>query len=426
MGHSRITLAAVVAALAAAVPGLAQASQAPPRGQLLTRASKAQPYAAADTTFGLDVLGAWCKQDPRTNLVLSPASLATGLDMAYLGARGQTAAALARTLHLPPAATTAGVSAGGPAAGRALATFVAGLRGRLAAVRAVNLPGTALLDSDRVWADPRVRIERSYLDHVATAFRSPVERVPLLSDAEAARAAINAAVGQQTRGQITDLLPAGSVQGLGWMLTDAIYLNARWARPFDHARTAVGSFTTAAGRTVRPEFLHGVGDYNYADAGGWTAVSLPYLGGRLAMIALRPDSNPAGCPDIGPAALNRVISLLAASPVGLALPRVRLSSRADMAGLLSSLGMGVAFGPDADFGGMAPNAAALGVVEHAATLRVDENGTVAAAATGVGVGVAIALPHRDVVFDRPYLLLVRDTVTGEPLFLARVADPSQG
>ncbi len=53
-------------------------------------------------------------------------------------------------------------------------------------------------------------------------------------------------------------------------------------------------------------------------------------------------------------------------------------------------------------------------------------GTVAAAATGVGVGVAIALPHRDVVFDRPYLLLVRDTVTGEPLFLARVADPSQG
>ena len=261
---------------------------------------------------------------------------------------------------------------------------------------------------------------------MATAFRSPVERVPLLSDAEAARAAINAAVGQQTRGQITDLLPAGSVQGLGWMLTDAIYLNAHWARPFDHARTVAGSFTTAAGSTVRPEFLHGVGDYKYADAGGWTAVSLPYLGGRLAMIALRPDGNPAGLPGHRPSALNRVISLLAVSPVGLALPKVRLSSKADMAGLLSSLGMGVAFGPDADFGGMAPNAAALGVVEHAATLRVDEKGTVAAAATAVGVGVAIAVPHRDVVFDRPYLLLVRDTVTGEPLFLARVADPSQG
>jgi serine protease inhibitor len=26
-------------------------------------------------------------------------------------------------------------------------------------------------------------------------------------------------------------------------------------------------------------------------------------------------------------------------------------------------------------------------------------------------------------FDRPYLMLVTDTTTGEPLFLARVADP---
>jgi serine protease inhibitor len=29
-----------------------------------------------------------------------------------------------------------------------------------------------------------------------------------------------------------------------------------------------------------------------------------------------------------------------------------------------------------------------------------------------------------VVFDRPYLLLVSATRTGEPLFLARVADPA--
>jgi serine protease inhibitor len=31
---------------------------------------------------------------------------------------------------------------------------------------------------------------------------------------------------------------------------------------------------------------------------------------------------------------------------------------------------------------------------------------------------------RNVLFDRPYLLLIRDTATGEPLFLARVAGPA--
>src|SRR6516225_4057849 len=62
-----------------------------------------RPYGTSDTAFGLDVLGAWCRTDPRANRVLSPSSLASGLGMAYLGARGGTAQALAGVLHLPAA-----------------------------------------------------------------------------------------------------------------------------------------------------------------------------------------------------------------------------------------------------------------------------------------------------------------------------------
>jgi hypothetical protein len=48
----------------------------------------------------------------------------------------------------------------------------------------------------------------------------------------------------------------------------------------------------------------------------------------------------------------------------------------------------------------------------------------AVSTTGVGVGVGAAPPaRRIVVFDRPYLLLITGTATGEPLFLARVANP---
>ncbi len=423
MRNSRIACAAaVLAALAAAGPGPASASRLlnPPGPAQPVRAADPQPYAAADTAFGLDTLGAWCEREPQANLVLSPAGLASGLGMAYLGARRQTAAALAHVLHLPPAGRTTG----GQAAGGALSTFVAGTRGKLAALRALDRPGVVFLGSDHVWTDPRLRTEQSYLTNVATAYRARVAQVPLLSDPESARRTINAAVGQETRGQISDLLPAGSVHGDGWVLTDASYLNADWARPFDHAMTAAGSFATAAGAAVRTQFLHGVGDYAYARADGWTAVSLPYRGGRLALVALLPVAHDDGCPAISPSVLSRVMTRLSAAPTGLAMPKVRLSSKADMAGPLTSLGMAVAFGPDADFRGISPNAGSLGMVEHAATLRVDEKGTQAAAATGIGVGVSITVRHRDVVFDRPYLLLVRDMASGEPLFLARVADPS--
>jgi len=95
-----------------------------------------------------------------------------------------------------------------------------------------------------------------------------------------------------------------------------------------------------------------------------------------------------------------------------------------MKDLLKTLGMGIAFGPDADFGGMSRQACCIGLVEHAATLQVGEKGTVASAATAVGIAPTAGMAGPVVDFDRPYLLLVTDTATGEPLFAARVADPA--
>jgi serine protease inhibitor len=59
-------------------------------------------------------------------------------------------------------------------------------------------------------------------------------------------------------------------------------------------------------------------------------------------------------------------------------------------------------------------------------LRVGKKGTVASAATAVGVAPTAArvAPVAQITFDRPYLLLVTATATGEPLFLARVANPA--
>jgi serine protease inhibitor len=115
-----------------------------------------------------------------------------------------------------------------------------------------------------------------------------------------------------------------------------------------------------------------------------------------------------------------------AGGTSVALPRVSLSTKADLKGLLAGLGMGVAFTSGADFSGLSRRACCIGLVEHAATLQVGEKGTVASAATAVGIlpSDAQAPPASQVTFDRPYLLLVTATSTGEPLFLARVADPA--
>ena len=427
-----------------------------------------RPYGAADTAFGLDVLGTWCRADPGANLVLSPASLASGLGMAYLGSQGDTAQAMARVLHLP-------------AAGRS--QLLAGLRARSAALRGLSSPGVTVSASDQVWADPRLPLRAGYLNDVATGYDAGVAQVPLLSSPDRAAQEISQAVADATRGHIPQLLPPGSLGGIAWVLTDALYLNAAWARPFQASETSSGPFTTAAGQQVSAKFMNG-GGYRAATAGGWTAVSLPYQGGTLTMVALLPAPGAGSCAMPTAGALAAMTTSLGAggtarpgtgsatpgtgsatpgtgsatpgtgsatpgtgsatpgtgsatpgtgSPAvpggvsnraAIALPKVDLSTRASMADLLKTLGMGIAFSAEADFGGMSRQACCIGLVEHAATLQVGEKGTVASAATAVGIAPTAGMGGPVVDFDRPYLLLVTDTATGDALFAARVADPA--
>ena len=373
-----------------------------------------RPIGAADTAFGLDLLGAWCAAQPRANLVFSPSVLAAALGMAYLGARGDTAAAMAKVLHLPPRAT-------GPA-------LLAGLRARLAALRAADGPGVTLASSDQVWADPALPPLPGYLNDVATGYDAGVSQAPFQANPSLAADQINAAIARDTRGQITKVVSADMLANIGWVLTSALYLNAAWDTPFNVNDTVPGPFTPASGAAVTAQYMHGF-DVRTAASGGWTGVSLPYKGGRLAMLALLPPAGAGSCALPAAADLAAIASGAgggAADQVAIGFPKVSIGMNARMDDELKKLGMGLAFTDSADFTALSRQAGKLGFVQQAATLKVGEKGTVAAAAAAVGVEPASGhAVTREVDFNRPYLLLITDTRTGEPLFLAKVANPAR-
>jgi serpin B len=251
--------------------------------------------------------------------------------------------------------------------------------------------------------------------------------------AEATRE-IDQAIATATHDLIPQLLAPGSLQDIGWVLTDALYLKAAWATPFEAGATGPGPFTTGSGRQVSAQFMNGGPDAS-ASVSGWTAVWLPYGDGRLAMMAL-PPAGLGGCALPTATQLGSLTIRLAAGGTDrgsgglltrdISLPKVDLQDKVSMKNLLTELGMGVAFSAAADFAGLSPQACCIGVVEHAATLQVEEKGTVASAATAVGVVASAAQAGPPpVVFDRPYLMVVTDRMTGEPLFMARVTDPTQ-
>ena len=221
-----------------------------------------------------------CAAQPGSNVVISPVSLATGLDMAYLGVRGATATAIAKVLHLP-APGAAGLASG-------TSEFAA----RSALLRSLDRPGVTFTASDRIWADPSVQTRRGYLAAVRSAEGARLTHLPLLSKPERARRLINAAIARGTRGHIPNLLAPGSLTQppIGWVLTDALYLNARWQQPFSHALTGDDTFHAGSG-PVSASFMNG-GSFAMTHEDGWTAVALPYRGGRRSMIAALPPAWP--------------------------------------------------------------------------------------------------------------------------------------
>jgi serpin B len=377
-------------------------------------AASPAPYGAGDAAFGLDVLRTWCEAAPDANLVFSPAVLASALGMAYLGAKGPTATAMASVLHLPAQSRDA---------------LLAGLAARLTALRAANGAGVTLAASDFVWADPSLPPLKSYLDDVATGYDAGVGEAPFQTDPQQAASQVNQAISRDTRGQIPQLVTPGLVADIGWVLTAALYMDARWAAPFYPAQTEAGTFTTAGGKPVTVQYMHSPEPVAADGADGWTGAWLPYQGGKLGMLAILPPAGAGSCAvpsAAGLTALRKAVLTNQGHGALIGLPKLDISSNASMNGELKALGMARAFGPLADFTGLSPMAASIGFVQQAATLKVDESGTVGAAAAAVGVIPAAGFAGPELDFNRPYLLLVTDMQTGEPVFLAKVTNPAQG
>ena len=93
---------------------------------------------------------------------------------------------------------------------------------------------------------------------------------------------------------------------------------------------------------------------------------------------------------------------------------------------LQQMGMGSAFGSDADFSGIdGARDLYISDVVHKAFVAVDEAGTEAAAATAVLMERMNAVVGQPVQFtaDRPFIFLIRDNASGTVLFLGRVLNP---
>lgn len=373
--------------------------------------------ARATNAFAVDLYRAL--KGHEGNLFFSPYSISTALAMTYAGARGETEAQMARTLHFDLDQERLH-----PAYGSLAAAIAGGCR----------RPGCRLMSANSLWVDSQTRLLPGFLDIAKKNYEASIHTVDFRRAIEAACGKINSWVAEKTENKIRRLLQPGSLDpATRSVLVNAVYFDGRWQVGFDTKTTSLQSFTTRTGDRASVDMMTAQARFGYAEDETLQVLEMPYQGKHVSMLVLLPKE-PTGLgrleDSLTAERLDRWCAELAEREVRVYIPRITMTAEFQLSETLAAMGMNDAFSAQkADFSGVdGTRRLSLSAVFHKAYVELNERGTRAAAATGVGMSVtSVPATASPPVFraDHPFIMLIRHKETGLILFLGRVEDPRE-
>jgi serpin B len=410
----RSLLAVAVASLTVAC---SESSLVAPRITQLPRALTAgeQQLVSANNRFAFAFFGALASRaGPDSNLFVSPVSIAMALGMTVNGAAGATRDSMLCALALT---------------GLSMAEVNAGYRAVIDLLRGLDRNVEFTL-ANSIWARAGYDFGVAFLDDARTYFDAEVRTLDFA--APTAAQTINDWVNTQTRGRIPEIVDSPIPRDAIMYLIDAIYFKGSWTQQFDRALTRDAPFNLRGGDTVSvPTMSHrDPAPVRYVFDPSATVVDLPYGGRAWSMTIVLPRAAADIDALVAGLTQERWDGWMAALDTGgvlVTMPKFTLRYDRELRDVLSSLGMGIAFDPDlADFTRLLPEGGAyISKVKHKTFVDVYEEGTEAAAVTSVEVSRVTCCssgpPH--IIVDRPFLVAIRERLTGTVLFLGRVMNP---
>jgi serpin B len=264
------------------------------------------------------------------------------------------------------------------------------------------------------------QMEQPFLDVARSAFDAEVRGLDFNQPASAD--AINGWVNTATGGRIDRIVDPPIDPMTMAFLMNAVYFKGDCRQQFETRDTRDAQFRLANGSTRPIKLMQKTDTLPHRAGNGWVAAEVPYGGGAWMMTVAVPTDQRglrAVVDDLG--SILDPQAGWATGEVELYLPRFELKWERQLNPDLQALGMVDAFDAQrADFTPMYRRAREVQLhikrVKQKTFLKVDEKGTEAAAVTSVEVGIT-SVPMRTVVrADRPFLLAIRERLSGTVLF----------
>jgi serine protease inhibitor len=290
--------------------------------------------------------------------------------------------------------------------------------------RLTDSEGSTVLNiANSVWIDKKFEVNKSFLQTLADYYSAEAFSAKL-SDSVGD---VNSWIEEKTNGMIKDMLEQID-ESIISLLINAVYMKAQFAVPFEKESTYKDDFYSTSGEINITDFMNRVSNERLIDTEDAIGVVLPYDDGRLEFVALMPTDDTLTTSEFisklnGDLEIGKLASAAKRERIWLSIPKFEAETSLSLSDALKSLGMAPAFEHGADFSGIGyaktGEGLSIGDVLQNARLKLDENGTEAAAATVVSIRVTSILnpeQPREVKFNRPFVYAVIDSETGVILF----------
>jgi serpin B len=375
-------------------------------------AQEIQDVAEAHLDFSWDLFKTSCAQeDESKNVLVSPLSVHTALNMALNGAQGQTLDQMESLLHT--------------------SSFD---------LSRLNLIQADWLDLLQKSGHPELTIANALFSDpsrvdLQSAFTSILEQHYLaqnnsydFSDPDT-KTAINQWVSDQTGGKIKGIIDQITADDIAFLI-NALYFKADWAKGFNPEFTQERTFVLRNGTAVATDFVMADRNFTFIQEASYEGVDIPFKDSTYSLTLLQPHPNVGTASDwiqdLNSDFLRACYDKMQYGRAMVQFPIMDLEYKRNLKDDLRLLGMEDAFSKGkADFSKLGnplsgPNIF-MSTVAHKTALKIDEKGAEGAAATSIGFSTTSAPPS--FIFDHSFILILRHIETNSIVFMGKVENP---
>ena len=349
------------------------------------------------------------QQSPDKNVIVSPLSLAEVLVMLSNGAKGETLNqinALLGTKDIPLEEQNSAISA--------INQYL---------ISADSKTSVAIANSQ--WIDDELKVKDEYVQTNAKWLNAETRNQDLAT--EKTKNDINSWCDKNTQGCIKKLLDDRLPEECRLALINALYFKGLWSQKFDKDNTTDENFTNSDGSKSKVKMMHQTEQFPaYVDE-DMDMVEFAYGDGKFCMDVILPHEGKKleNClKDFSSTTFSKYINNTRRINIAVSMPRMELKFRTILNKPLAELGMRNAFiSGVADFSGITDyDALYIGTVIQATYIKVDEEGTEAAAVTAA-FDLTSAGPDPNILtfnMNRPFAFVIREKDSNTILFIGKV------